>query len=64
LLALNGHTSPRKIVERENWNKKKREKLANRIVDDMVESGEMRELYVQFKQSLKAARDAKVCSLL
>ena len=58
-LAVNGYTSPDKIVERENWTRKKREKLANRIVDGMLESGEMRSLYKQFKQNLDAARAAK-----
>ncbi|KAL9130451.1 MAG: hypothetical protein Q9217_001374 [Psora testacea] len=59
-LAMEGHTTPEKIIERENWTRKKREKLANKIVDGMLERGEMRELYRQFKQNLDAARSAKV----
>ena len=59
-LKDNGHLRADKIVERENWSRKKREKLANRIVDGMNESGEMRELYRMFKQNLEAARTAKV----
>ena len=58
-LALNEYTTPAKIVERENWSRKKREKFANRVVDGMLESGEMRSLYQQFKQNLDAARAAK-----
>lgn len=56
----NGHTTPEKIVQREAWGRSKRNKLANKIVDGMVESGEMRDLYKQFKQNLDAARSAKV----
>ena len=59
-LSVEGHTSPAKIVERETWNRKKREKLANKVVDGMIERGEMRDLYRQFKQNLDAARSAKV----
>lgn len=58
-LNVNGYTSPEKVVERENWSRKKREKLANKMVDGMLESGEMRSLYKQFKQNLDAARAAK-----
>ena len=61
-LSTNGHTTPEKIIERENWSRKKREKLANKIVDGMVEEGAMKVLYLQFKQNLEAARSAKVCS--
>ena len=59
-LSSNGHLTAQKIVDRESWNRKKREKLANRIVDGLVESGEMKILYRQFKQNLDAARTAKV----
>ncbi|KAL9635213.1 MAG: hypothetical protein Q9164_003608, partial [Protoblastenia rupestris] len=62
-LATEGHTTPQKVIERENWNRKKRERLANRIVDGMVEGGEMRDLYRQFKQNLDAARSAQVSPL-
>ena len=58
-LGLNEYTKPAKIVERENWSRKKREKLANKVVDGMLESGEMKSLYQQFKQNLDAARAAK-----
>lgn len=59
-LSDSGHLTAQKIVDRESWNQKKREKLANRIVDGLVESGEMKILYRQFKQNLDAARTAKV----
>ena len=59
-LSDSGHLTAQKIVDRESWNRKKREKLANRIVDGLVASGEMKILYRQFKQNLDAARTAKV----
>lgn len=61
-LSDSGHLTAQKIVDRESWNRKKREKLANRIVDGLVASGEMKILYRQFKQNLDAARTAKVRS--
>lgn len=59
-LAADGHLTPEKILERENLRRKKREKLANRIVDGMETRGVMKVLYKQFKENLAAARDAKV----
>lgn len=59
-LMTNGHTTPDQIVKREGWSRRKRNKLAIKIVDGMVDSGEMRDLYDQFKQNLEAARSAKV----
>ena len=59
-LAMQGHLTPQKIVERENIRQKKREKIANKIVDGMEDTGVMRELYREFKENLAAARDAKV----
>ena len=59
-LSDNGHLTAQKIVDRESWNRKKREKLANRIVDGLIASGEMKIMYRQFKQNLDAARSAKV----
>ena len=59
-LAMQGHLTPQKIVERENMRQKKREKIANKIVDGMEDAGVMRKLYREFKENLAAARDAKV----
>ena len=59
-LANDGHLTPAKILERDRLRQKKRQKEANRIVDQMVETGVMKELYRQFKENLEAARDAKV----
>lgn len=60
-LRAEGHTSPGTIIERENWSVKKREKYANKVVDEMEEDGRMKELYKEFKENIEAARDAKVC---
>lgn len=59
-LSNSGHLTAQKIVDRESWNRKKKEKIANRIVDGLVASGEMKIMYRQFKQNLDAARTAKV----
>lgn len=59
-LRNNGHLRAEKIVERESWNTKKREKYSNSVVDGMEASGEMRNLYREFKENLEAARSAKV----
>lgn len=59
-LSDEGHLAPEKIVQRESWNRKKRERLANNIVDDMDRSNEMKGLYELFKSSLDRARTAQV----
>ncbi|KAL8826874.1 MAG: hypothetical protein Q9170_007238, partial [Blastenia crenularia] len=59
LLRTEGHTTPAKVLERESWSVKKRERYANRVVDGLEEDGRMRELYMGFKESLEAARSAK-----
>lgn len=60
LLRAEGHTTREKIIEREGWSVKKREKYANRVVDELEQDGRMRELYKEFKENLEAARAAKV----
>lgn len=59
-LRAKGHLSPERIVERESWSIKRKAIYANRIVDGMVEDGEMRVLFKEFKENLAAARDARV----
>lgn len=63
-LAMQGHMTPQKIVERDNTRQKKREKIANKIVDGMEATGVMRKLYKEFKENLANARDAKVLFLV
>ncbi|KAL8897310.1 MAG: hypothetical protein Q9207_007275 [Kuettlingeria erythrocarpa] len=59
LLRAEGHTSAEKIIERENWSVKKREKYANKVVDEMEEDGRMKQLYREFKENIEAARSVK-----
>ncbi|KAL8801547.1 MAG: hypothetical protein Q9182_004389 [Xanthomendoza sp. 2 TL-2023] len=58
-LRREGHLAPAKIVERENWSTKRKEKFANEIVDRMELSGEMRNLYQFHKDILEVAREGK-----
>ena len=58
-LMSEGYMTPEKIVERDNMRQKKRQKIANRIVDGMETNGIMKELYRQFKENLAAARDSR-----
>ena len=58
-LRSEGHLSPEKILERDRWNTKKKEKYANGVVDEMEANGQMKELYREFKQNLEIAREAK-----
>ncbi|KAL8734617.1 MAG: hypothetical protein Q9181_003133 [Wetmoreana brouardii] len=59
LLRAKGHLSPAKIVERENLSVNKRKKYVERIIDEMETDGFMRTRFLEFKQNLAAARDAK-----
>ena len=59
-LLQEGHTTPDKIVERDGWKTKKRRKYAEKVVDGMEESGEIRRLYSDFKTEVDSARDATV----
>ena len=56
--------TPQKIIERDNMRQKKREKIANKIVDGMEANGVTRKLYREFKENLAAARDAKVTRMV
>lgn len=59
-LRDNGHLRAEKILERESWNTKRREKYSNAVVDGMEANGEMRYMYRDFKQNLEDARSARV----
>jgi hypothetical protein len=51
-----GELDDGEIVERSKWSKKKLEKFANQVVDDMEEDGEIEELYKHLRLSIKEAR--------
>ncbi|PGH14451.1 hypothetical protein AJ80_05896 [Polytolypa hystricis UAMH7299] len=52
-----------RIIEREHWSLKRREKYANEVVDTMDEVGEVKKLWKDFNTNLKAARETKVSVL-
>ncbi|KAL9018032.1 MAG: hypothetical protein Q9185_004634 [Variospora sp. 1 TL-2023] len=59
LLRADGHTAPPRVVEREAWSVKKRERHANGVVDAWEAEGQLRRLYREFKENLEAARGAQ-----
>lgn len=63
-LSAQGHMSAKKILEREKWSQRRKEAFANEVVDGMVEDGEMKRLYKEFKENLEAARDARTDGLV
>jgi hypothetical protein len=62
-LKQEGHATPDKIIERDSWKTKKRRKYAEKVVDQMEESGEVKRLYNDFRTEVNSARDAKVTLL-
>ena len=54
-LKNQGYLTAEKIVERESMSAKTRRKYANDVVDTMVEMGEIKNLYRDFKGNLKKA---------
>ena len=54
------HYHPEKIIERDGWSIKKKSDYANKVVDEMEEKGQIKELYREFQSNLDAARGAKV----
>ena len=63
-MKVEGHISPEKIVEREEWSAKRREKYADKIVDWLETSGDIKGMYKEFKQNLDIAREARVSATL
>lgn len=58
-LRTNGHLKASKIVKREGWSTKKRRKKANKIADDMNETGVVKQLWSEFSNTIKRAREEK-----
>ncbi|KAI9770361.1 MAG: hypothetical protein M1835_006565 [Candelina submexicana] len=58
-LKEENHFGPEKVIEREGWAVKRRQKYANGVVDAMEDAGEIRSLFRDFKTNLDAARNAK-----
>ncbi|KAF2147874.1 hypothetical protein K461DRAFT_302940 [Myriangium duriaei CBS 260.36] len=58
-LDSSGHNSAENLVKRNKWGEPKRRKFANKVLDEMAESGKIKELYRDYKSSIEKARDAK-----
>lgn len=58
-LGEQGHITAEKIVQRERWSMKRKSEYSNSIVDGMETTGQVRQLYREFKENLQAARDAR-----
>ncbi|RMZ71118.1 transcription factor iiic [Pyrenophora seminiperda CCB06] len=56
-LKAEGHLTAEKLVKREGWSDRRREKKARKIVDKMEESGHVRSLYNSYKTQLQAAME-------
>ncbi|TLD29559.1 hypothetical protein E2P81_ATG05853 [Venturia nashicola] len=53
------HLKPAKIVERFQWSDKKKTQYANKVLDAMVESGQVKRLYRDFRLEIDMAREKK-----
>ncbi|TKX22113.1 hypothetical protein C1H76_5746 [Elsinoe australis] len=58
-LSEMGHLKAEKIVQRDGWGEPKRRKFANKVLDQMVEHGTVKQLYRDFRSEVEKARDAK-----
>ena len=56
------YLTPQRLVERDSWSIKKRGDFANKVVDTMEESGEIRALRRDFKNRLEQARSMKAAA--
>ncbi|CAK4030176.1 Hypothetical predicted protein [Lecanosticta acicola] len=54
-----GYTNSAELEKRDRWKTKKKRKYANKIVDYMEKSGEMKILWRKFKANIDEAREAK-----
>ena len=58
-LAREGHCTPEKLVKRDKWSVRKRQKYANKIVDEMENVGEIRKLHSLYKEQVDFALEAR-----
>lgn len=59
-----GYLSDEQILERNHWSQKRKGRYAAEVVAMMVETGEVKKLWRDFRINLKAARESTVCSPL
>jgi hypothetical protein len=57
-LKAEGHLTADKLVKRDGWSDRKRDKAARKIVSRMEDKGQIRELYHSYKNQLTAAMEA------
>ena len=57
-LARQGHLTAEKLVKRDKWSDRKRQKAALKIVDGMENDGEIKKLYHLYKEQVKFASEA------
>lgn len=58
-LISKGFENEREVIRRDRMSTRKRRKLANKIVDRMVDEGKVKELWGEFKGSVESARNSK-----
>lgn len=58
-LQTAGILDAQNIVERDSWTTKKRRKYANTVTDQMVDNGEVKKLWRDFRGEIDAARNAR-----
>lgn len=58
-LVRQGHCTAEQLLKRDKWSVRKREKLANKIVDQMEEEGEIRKLHRLYKEQVDFALEAR-----
>lgn len=59
-LDAEGYSTPEKIVERDGWSTKKRRRYANKVVDSMENTGEIKRLHRDFRHEIEDAQNKKV----
>lgn len=58
-LIRQGHCTPEELVRRDKLSQRKRQKIANKIVDEMDSAGEIKKLYRMYKEQVNFAVEAE-----
>jgi hypothetical protein len=58
-----GHLTNEKIVRRDRWDEPRRRKYARKVVESMIETGQLKRLWRQFRDEIDSAREIKVSGL-
>lgn len=57
-LVREGHCSAEKLVARDKWSERKRQKFANKVVDEMEKKGEIKKLHRMYRDQVNYALEA------